>query len=75
LIEHLTIEGFLKARCSRQIFGTELNPDVAVRVLLDINALRLPKVSANAGNLLLNVNEEGRVLSEINLSCIKHALE
>ena len=48
---------------------------MAVRVLLDIDVVHFAEVTAHAGDLVLDVHEEGRVFLEVHLSRIKHSDE
>ena len=50
----------------------ELDPDVAIRVLLNINFVNRAKTVAGLYDLVFDINEEGRVFTQINLLDFKH---
>ena len=74
-VKELVVEALLSADGSGEVFNAELDPDVAVRFLFHVDAVCLAEVGADAGHLVLDVHEEGRVLAQIHLCCVKHPLE
>lgn len=72
-VEHLVVQSFLRSNGTSYVFALELDPDMPVRVLLDVNTFNLSEFGADRSDLVLDVHEEGRVFPQVHLRGIKHA--
>jgi len=57
------------------IVSVEFDPNIAIRVLLNIDLFYSAMITAYLLNLVLYINEKGRVFTEINSLDIKHIVQ
>lgn len=71
-VKELSIKGLLCLQGSLNVSAQKSDPDMSVRILLDKNSVNFPKIAAHIHNLILDVNKEGRIFSQVNDCRIKH---
>jgi len=74
-IEELAVERFQALDSIADVFFLELHPDMAIRVLLDVDPINLSKLAAHRVDLVFDIHKVGRVALQVDLRRVKHALE
>ena len=71
-VKQLAVVNLLCPNRSFRILGSELHPDVAVRLLLYVDAIDASMLGTDRSNLVLDVHEKTGVLPQVHLGWVEH---
>lgn len=74
-VKELLVEGLFGANGSLDVVCGELDPDVAIAALLDVYLVDFAEFRAHQLDLVLDVQEEGRVFAQVDVLRFEHVVE